>query len=132
MVCRCSKGLLCALYTCIRKNLKVSVRNLNFLFAYKHVEFQKNVTSLSENLTKCSRNIILKFKNAHIEHFMSFEHLHEILFMCICTSDLKNPQLQDILFHTYMKQLYGTTYIIKSMEYREKKKKRIIKIISDC
>lgn len=93
MVCRCSKGLLCVLCTCIRKKLKVSVRNLTFLFAYKHVEFQKNVKSLSENFTKCSRNIILKFKNARIEHFMSFEYLHEIFFTYACTSDLKNPQL---------------------------------------
>lgn len=56
--------------------------------AYDMQCFVRNLMLSFENLTKCTKNIVLKILNEYFEHFKRYENLYEKDFICKCANDV--------------------------------------------
>lgn len=74
-------------------------------------DFKPNLTPLLANWTTCSINNIFQLEYKYIQYTVTCEHLHKIIFKCVCAKN------NNIIF--IKSQLYKATDLKnRTVEYR--------------
>lgn len=87
------------------------------LFVYSIQKFQANLISLSENLTKSSRNSIHQLKHKYIKYWIRYGLKYKIIFICACAEVSLN------FISKFDTQLFRVTYLKTPVKYEENSKR---------